>query len=221
MSVEFAGVVVNTVGAPILPVGNTAGRKAFFRMFFDTPTGQKLAPLVTSKLEAALSRKIEARFSGDAELTLDQFVSFIDGLLLTRDPDIIPPAPAPVIEADDTRERNPDGRFKNAFQIYSETHSALECREEARRNPQYAEWRRGQMRVEGMQPGTYTLAGVQEKEPTSADLSELEGFAKAYHAAPSFNLHPRGGYITLSAQHRYRPEDFEKLVSRATKVGLI
>ena len=221
MTTQLLGVAVNDSGAPILPVNNPNGEKAFYQLFFETEIGRKLRPLMTAAVNDRVLAITTAKQEKGREITLEAFTQIIEDLFTSKDPALFPPMPEQAAVTRDERERNSDGTFKSEFQTFSEKQSAFECSERAKVDGEYAEWRRSQYQVQGLQPGTFTLAGLPERAAMSDEREQFAGFVEAYNNAPAQNTRPRGGYVTLDATHRYTAVEFERLLSRASRVGLV
>jgi hypothetical protein len=222
MSTELLGVVVNDVGVPILPADNLEGKKAFFRLFFDTETGKKLLPHMSTQVEARLAEIIEKRFDDATELTLDQFSGVVEQLLRVRDRAIFPvDEPTEVVQ--DQRPRDAQGRFLSEFEVWAgdPNRSMNEIRSRAAREPEFREWFQGVSVAQTVQEGSMKIAGLPTRQPTDADRQTLGEFARLWKLTPATRLKPVDGVVTLNAEHRYSVDEFNKLVNRSAAAGLI
>jgi hypothetical protein len=221
MSTELLGIVVNDSGMPILPVGNPAGKKAFFRMFFDTEIGQKLLPHMSAQVEARLAEVIGKRFGDATELTLDQFSGVVEQLLRVRDTSIFPiEEPAPVAEE---RPRDANGRFISEFEIWASdpNRSMKEIRDRASRDAEFREWFQTVSVGQTYQDGGLRIAGTPTRPATDYDREKLGEFARLWKLTPAAKLKPLDGIVTLDSEHRYSVGELNKFIHQAASVGLI
>jgi hypothetical protein len=222
MSVDLLGAKVDGVGRVIFDADPIA-RKIFFNLVYETTEGAEFLKQLSPTAIARLAESLEAKFIlKNRNVLVEDAVRVIRDLLVTKDPALFPPQPEPATPATDDRPRNADGTFKSEYQTWSENHSSAECAERARQDSAgYGEWRRSQFQAQGLQPGTFTLAGLPERPAMDDERRDLADFVRAYNAAPAQSTRPRGGFVVLDEAHHYTAAEFEQLLSRASRVGLI
>jgi hypothetical protein len=219
MGIELLGAKVDSVGRLIYS-DEPAARKIFFEAVYETPAGKEFLQYRNPASIARLAEILQEKFlDRGRDILVEDAAAVIRDLIATRDPALFP-AEEPEAEVVDDRLRNQDGTFKSEFQDWSEKHGASECAERARVDREYAEWRRQQYSVQGLQDGL-PLAGVAERPAMSDERASLSDFVSAYNAASAHNLRPRGGFVTLDPTHRYAAAEFTNLVTRSAKLGLI
>ena len=220
MSTELLGAKVDSVGRLIYS-GEPGARKIFFEAVYETTTGKEFLRYRNPASIARLAEILQNKFLDKGrDILVDDAVAVIRDLLAVRDPAVIPPSPEPTAEVVDDRPRNPDGKFKSDFQVWSEEHSASDCASRTKVDKDYAAWRRQQYQVQGIQDGL-PLAGLPERNAMQDERESLADFIAAYNASSSQNLRPKGGFVTLDPTHRYTAEEFTRLVTRSAKLGLI
>jgi len=111
---ELLNIAVNDSGIPILPKENPESRKAFFKLFFETETGKKLAPYLTKDGEDRIGEILDKWFPNDSEITINKLERVVENLLAVRDPALIPAEPEPAAVVD--RPRNAQGQFLSEFE---------------------------------------------------------------------------------------------------------
>lgn len=222
MTIEVLGLKVDDLGRIILPIDNPKAREAFFKEFFQTPTGKKLASFgVTPETENRVSEILEKRF-GDREVTLDQFSAVVEQLISVRDPAVVPPEePEPGTVVD--RPRDQQGRFLSEFETWAtDPHRGMkEIRDRAEREPAFREWFHSATVAQTLQDGGLRVAGTPKRAATDADRQLLGEFVRLYQITPSARLKPMSGVITLDQDHRYSIAEFQKLIEQASAVGLL
>lgn len=225
MSTAFAGLVVNDHGQPILPpTSNAEGRAAFFREFFNTAVGKRLAQTgVTADAERRIAEVGQKWYGRDPEITLDRLSAVVTALLDARDPALVPltvEAPAP---AADDRPRDAQGRFLSEFEVYARTASVADMRKRAAIDAAFGTWFRQQYVDQTVTEGAYKIAGAApERSATQADRLQLEAFVRSYAATSMDKIRrPIAGYVTLSDGTRYTTAEIRAKVEEAAKVGLI
>jgi hypothetical protein len=166
-------------------------------------------------------------------VTVSRFVSALEVSMNAGD--LTRKTPAPPVEQTPTPEppRDKNGRPLSQSQIdwssmtaWTNSHSAEECRQRARSDPKYAQFRHTNLvREMNSKPvDAAPSAGVQaERSATTADIqSELGTFANLYKNAPSERVRrPIAGRYVLDATHSYSIEEFETKLSQAARVGLL
>ncbi len=222
MTIEVLGLKVDDLGRIILPIDNPKAREAFFKEFFQTPTGKKLASFgVTPETENRVSEILEKRF-GDREVTLDELSAVVEQLISVRDPAVVPPEPEPVI-VETNRPRDPQGRFLSEFETWATDpqRSMKEIRARAESQPDFRAWFHSATVSQTLQDGGLRVAGTPKRAATDADRNLLGEFVRLYQITPSARLKPMGGVITLDQAHRYSIAEFQKLIEQASAVGLL
>lgn len=131
-------------------------------------------------------------------------------------------------EAADTRPRDRKGRLLSESQIewgemtrWADEHSAEECRQRARSDPKFAQFRHTNLvremnaaPIDGAVPEPIT------HEATAAERQELEEFARAFVQSPASSRKPIMGIVTLAGK-TYRYPAFITLVNRCAEAQLI
>jgi hypothetical protein len=218
---QVLGAKVDDIGRIIFSPEPDA-RKIFFEAVYETPVGQEFLKHRNPKSISRLAGVLEEKFlNRGRDILVEDAVAVIRDLLTTMDPAVIPPPFTPPPTAAETRERNPDGTFKSEFQVFSEQHSSFDCSERAKIEADYASWRHLQYRVDGLQQGEFTIAGLPERAAMADEREQYADFVNAYNAAPSQNIRPRGGHVVLDENHKYTAQEFQQLVTRAARLGLI
>jgi hypothetical protein len=223
MPTEFLKLKVNDLGQVILPANDPEGRREFFKEFFHTQVGKRLASFgVNEETEHRISEIVAKRF-GDREVTLDQLGAVVEQLILVHDPSIVPPEdPEPVAVADD-RPRDAQGRFLSEFEIWASdaNRSMREIRTRAEREPDFREWFHTATVAQTIQDGGLRVLGEPRRAPTDADRRLLAEFVRIYRITPSAQLKPLSGVVTLDQTHRYSVQEFQQLIERASSEGLL
>jgi hypothetical protein len=196
----------------------------FFEAVYATPIGKEFLGYRTPESMARLAEILQQRFlDRGRDILVDDAVAAIRDLLMTRDPSVIPLLPeSPVVE--DTRQRHADGTFKSEHEIWASDpqRSMTQIRLRAQQDPQgFGAWFVEQRVAQTIQPGSLTIAGSPSRTANDADRRQLGDFVTLYRSVPTNQLRPRGGRITLDATHSYTPQQFEELVSEASRAGLL
>jgi hypothetical protein len=221
---ELIGAKVDEVGRIIFSP-EPAARKTFFEAVYATPIGKEFLGYRTPESMARLAEILQQRFlDRGRDILVDDAVAAIRDLLMTRDPSVIPLVPEPAAVVEDTRRRHADGTFKSEHEIWASDprRSMKEIRDRAQQDPQgFGAWYAEQRNTQTIQQGTLHIAGSPSRTANDADRRLLGDFVTLYRSVPTNQLKPRGGRIILDATHSYTPQQFEELVSEASRAGLL
>ena len=219
---ELLNIAVNDSGIPILPKENPESRKAFFKLFFETETGKKLAPYLTKDGEERIGEILDKWFPNDSEITINKLERVVENLLAIRDPALIPAEPEPAAINKDTRPRRADGTFISEFEVWASepSRSMKEIRARADREPEFREWFHRVSVGQTLQDGGLRIAGTATRTPTPTDHQLLGEFVRLFRTTPSSRMKPLAGIITLG-DTRYTVQEFNGLIDRASAAGLL
>jgi hypothetical protein len=231
MAGQLYGVKVDDFGNPVLRIHEPDGeaRRGFYRLFFETSTGEALSPYVTKESEDRLGRRFKEvilKWYGPTteEVTLDQFIAVVASLLAVRDPQIVPPEPVVEDEPEDTTPRDKNGQPLSASQLawrehaeFASRNSVAACRARAQTDPSFRKFMASSYQREmNEKPVDAGIILGQPRQPQKPAVpAALIAFAETYHKTPISEV--RRLMSTSNLNHR----QYAKNVDDATNAGLI
>ncbi len=217
-SVAFADARVDAHGRIVYDPRHPKSAKPFLEAFKEEEFGKEFEPYWTREAAARVMQVVEEKFPNQ-QITLAMLGSITHLLIISRDPEVVPPEPEQEDTPVDDRPRDARGKFLSEFAIYCSTHSMKDIRARASIDRLFGDEFRKQYSQVGLQQGPFKVLNP-ALAVASPETQEVATFAKHVQAMSSGERRPVAGYITVAGK-RYTVTEFHHMTDLAINANLL